>query len=301
MKKIFTFLFIFSSIGAYAADVDCTVELYSKVYRLETNQILNSNDIIHSSSCASTVSLKISQLIANSTGTVGTDFLQRELTKDFQGLKIEIKPRKLSLLDLNSALKDQLAINSNLYFFNSKSLNGVRSLGLLEGEQLKTTCESCNNFGEKNIKAEIANPLNNSSRSLWFSTRIMAKIKTFKAKRNLSFQQKHLEANDFYSDEIFTNNPENLLTSLDNIHFYKVNKTIVQDATISNLDLQPVNLINFGTPVSVVLKNQNINLQRTAMPNRSALFGETIELKNPTNNKIIAGKVVDYNKVVIEL
>ena len=37
------------------------------------------------------------------------------------------------------------------------------------------------------------------------------------------------------------------------------------------------------------------------MPSRSAQFGETIELKNPSNNKIIVGKVVDYNKVVIEL
>jgi len=37
------------------------------------------------------------------------------------------------------------------------------------------------------------------------------------------------------------------------------------------------------------------------MPTRSAQFGESIELRNPNNNKIMAGKVVDYNKVVIEL
>ena len=129
----------------------------------------------------------------------------------------------------------------------------------------------------------------------------MAKIKVFKAKRNLSFQQKHLEANDFYADEIYTGNPENIVTTLDNITFYKANRTILQGSAVSNLDLQAVNLINYGTPVNVTLKNQNINLQRTAMPNRSAQFGEIIELKNPNNNKIIAGKVVDYNKVVIEL
>ena len=94
--------------------------------------------------------------------------------------------------------------------------------------------------------------------------------------------------------------PENALTTLDNIGFYKSNKTIVQDSVVSNLDLQAVNLINFGTPVSITLQSQNISLQRTAMPMRSARFGEIIELKGP-NNKNISGKVVDFNQVVIEL
>lgn len=301
MKKLIPFALIIFSLNVSAETAGCSVELFSKVYRLENNQTLNSSDIIHSSTCDNIVLNKISQLISNSSGTVGADFIKGELAKDFQTLSIEIKPRKLSLLELNSTLRDQLTNNSNLYFLDSKSLNGLRTLGLVEGEQLKANCESCNSFGEKNIKIDIANPLVNSTRTLWFSSRIMAKIKVFKAKRNLSFQQKHLEVDDFYADEIYSGNPDNLVTTMDNIHFYKTNKTIVQGAAVSNLDLQPVNLINFGTPVNVILKNQNINLQRTAMPSRSALFGETIELRNPNNNKIIAGKVVDYNKVVIEL
>lgn len=279
----------------------CSVELYSKVYRIEANQILSTNDIIKKTDCENAVSIKISQIISNSSGTIGADFLKRELAKDFPGHNIEISPRKSSLLELNVALRDQLTADTNLYFLDSKSLNGIKTLRLAENEQIKIYCESCSSFGEKNIKIDISNPLVNSTRTFWFLTRIMAKIKVFKAKRNLSFQQKHLESDDFYADEIFTGTPDNVVTSINNIHFYKVNRTILQGSAISNLDLQPVNLINFGTPVNVLLKNQNINLQRTAMPVRSAQFGEVIELRNPNNNKIIAGKVVDYNKVVIEL
>ena len=36
------------------------------------------------------------------------------------------------------------------------------------------------------------------------------------------------------------------------------------------------------------------------MPLRSARFGDIVELKGP-NNKNLSGKVVDFNKVVIEL
>ncbi|MGZ3788431.1 MAG: flagellar basal body P-ring formation chaperone FlgA [Bacteriovorax sp.] len=300
MKKLIP-LFLLLSFKISAETASCTVELFSKIYRLESNQALSSDDIVHVSNCDSVVLNKVSQLISNSNGAIGADFIKAEIEKDFHEFSVNIMPRKLSLLELNSTLRDQLTSGSNLYFLNSKSLNGLRSLGLVEGEQLKASCESCNTYGEKNIKLDITSPLANTSRTLWFSSRIMAKIKVFKAKRNLSFQQKNLEANDFYADDIYSGSPDNLITTLDNIHFYKANRMILQGAAVSNLDIQPVNLINYGTPVNVILKNQNISLQRTAMPSRSALFGETIELKNPNNNKMIAGKVVDYNKVVIEL
>ncbi|MDD4974481.1 MAG: flagella basal body P-ring formation protein FlgA [Bacteriovorax sp.] len=307
IKKITSFIFLLS-LKVYAETPNdithvntCSVELFSKVYRLESNQTLSSSDIILKTNCDSIISNKISQLISNSSGTVGADFLKRELAKDFSSTIIEITPRKLSLMELNSTLRDQLTSESNLYFFNSKSLNGIKTLGLIESEQLKANCESCSSFGEKNIKIDITSPLQNTTRTLWFSSRIMAKIKVFKAKRSLSFQQKHLEVEDFYSEEVFVGNPDNILTTLDNIQFYKANKNILQGAVVSNLDLQAVNLVSFGTPVNVTLKNQNINLHRTAMPTRSALFGDVIELRNPNNNKTIAGKVVDFNKVVIEL
>jgi flagella basal body P-ring formation protein FlgA len=302
MTKIIFLILLFSiKVSAETPTNNCSVELFSKVYRLESTQTLTSTDIIQKTNCDISVSNKISQIISNSTGTVGADFLKRELAKDFNTISIEISPRKLSFMELNIALRDQLTSGSNLYFIDAKSLNGIKSLGLSDGEQIRANCESCNSFGEKNIKIDITNPLQNTTRTLWFSSKIVAKIKVFKAKRGLSFGQGRLEENDFYADEVFTNSPDNVLTSLNNIHFFKANRNILQGAVVSNLDLQAVNLINFGTPVSVILKNQNINLQRTAMPTRSALFGEVIELRNPNNNKIIAGKVVDYNKVVIEL
>lgn len=305
-KTLFFILLLSLKVSAETANEmlpasSCSIELFSTVYRLENNQTLSNNDIIHKTNCDSSILNKISQLISNASGTVGTDFLKRELVKDFGSIVVEITPRKLSLRELNSTLRDQLTNGSNLYFLNTKSLNGIKTLGLVEGEQLKATCESCNSFGEKNIKIDITSPFQNNIKTFWFSSGIMAQIKVFKAKRSLSFQQKHLEAEDFYDDEIFTSSPDNVLTTLANIHFYKANRNILQGSVVSNLDLQAVNLISFGTPVSVTLKNQNINLQRTAMPTRSALFGEVIELRNPNNNKIIAGKVVDYNKVVIEL
>jgi flagella basal body P-ring formation protein FlgA len=297
MKYFFSFL-LFTTLNAHAAD--CGIELFSKVYRLSSGQALQARDVIRQSNCSPEITNKLANLISNSEGTVGSDFLTNELKKDFADITISLTPKKLSLLDFESAIKDQLLPNSNLYFTQSRSLNALSSLGLVEGEQMRSVCDACQSFGEKNIKIDITNVVDNTNRTVWFSSKIMAKVKVVKAMRNISFQQKNLDPKDFYLDEVMTMTPDNALTTLENIAFYKSNKTILQNAVVSNFDLQPVNLINYGTPVSVVLNNQNISLQRTAMPTRSAHLGETIELKGP-NNKNIAGKVVDYNKVVIEL
>ena len=297
MKHWFLFL-LFFSLDLCASD--CEIQLFSKVYRMASGQALQARDIIQNSNCSPEISNKLSALVSNSEGSVGSDFLKTELKKEFPDININFSNKKLSLLDFNEALRDQLLPNSNLYFTQARSLNGVSSLGLVEGEQMRSVCDSCQSFGEKTIKIDISNVVANTTRTLWFSSKIMAKVKVVKANRSISFQQKALDPKDFYYDEVLTMSPDNALTSLDNIKFYKSNKTILQNAIVSNLDLQPVNLVNYGTPASVVLINSNISLQKTAMPLRSARFGEMIELKGP-NNKNIAGKVVDYNKVVIEL
>jgi flagella basal body P-ring formation protein FlgA len=279
---------------------ECKIELFSKVYRLAENQALQARDIINNSDCPPEVTNQLATLVSSSVGTVGVDFFKNELQKDFADIQLNFSTTKLSLLNLHSVLRDQLLPNTNLFFTQARSLNGLSTLGLVDGEQIRAICDSCQSFGEKTIKIDITNIVSNTNRALWFSSKIMAKIKVVKANRGISFQQKNLNPKDFYFDEVLTMNPDNVLTSLDNISFYKTNKTIMQNSIVSNLDLQAVNLVNYGTPVIVTLKNNTISLQKSTMPIRSARFGESVELKGP-NNKNITGKVVDFNKVVIEL
>ncbi len=296
MKKFL----LLSLISLSAFGEECSIELFTKVYRLDQNQTLQAKDVIRQSDCPAEINSKLTSFVSNSQGTVGSDLLKRELQKEFPTLDIQFPTKRLSFLELNSTLRDQLVPGTNLYFTQARSLNNLSSVGLVEGETLQAVCDSCQSFGEKNVKLNIINIADNSSRTIWFASKVMAKLKVVKAKRSISFQQKALDPNDFYIDEVLTMTPDNALTTLDNIHFYKSNRTLLQGAVVSNMDLQPVNLINFGTPVNVQLKANNISLQKSAMPVRSARFGEIVELKGP-NNKLIAGKVIDYNKVVIEL
>ena len=302
MLKYFLLLLTFATFNVFGNAINntCSVELFHKVYRSYKNQVLGTKDIIKDSNCSEEINSKISLLLSQAEGAVGVDFINSEMQKEFPLLSINIKTKKLTFLDLNDNLKEQLLQGTNLFFTQSKSMNGLSTIGLVEGEQLRVSCETCNNYGDKNVKLEIVNTLNGNQRTLWMNSRIMAKIKVLKAKNAISFQQKSLQVDDFYFDEILTMHPEHVLTTLENIQFHKPNKTIVENAVVLNQDIQPLMLVNYGTPVTLLLNNQNISLQKSALPLRSARFGEIVELKS-TNNKSIIGKVIDFNKVVIQL
>lgn len=297
MKLAFAFILFFSW-SALASE--CSLELFSKVYRLTEAQGLLGSDIVKKTNCNIEVTSKLASLVSSSEGTVAISFLKKELEKDFPEKTFLFSTRKLSFFDLSNYLRDQVTQNTNLFFTQTKSLNGLRTLSLDEGEQINAVCDSCQSFGEKIIKININNALANSSRSLWFSSKVVAKIKVVKAKRNIGPQEKSLDSRDFYLDDVMTMTPDQSLTTLSNLRFYKLNKTVLQGAVISNFDLQPVNLVNYGTPVNVVLTSNTLSLQKTAMPVRSARLGEMVELQGPSHKNIV-GKVVDYNKVVIEI
>ncbi len=291
-------LFIFSSLF-HNALYACEVELFDKVYKVQKEQRLQAKDLIRSSNCQHDVLAKIAQILSNADGTIGSDFIEQELQKDLN-TKIEITSKKISIFDLNDVIKTKLILDPSLEFTDYKFLSSQPTINLSQSENLSVSCENCRSLGEKNIKVDVISPLNGQNKSVWFTAKLNSRIMAVKARKNISFQQTNLSADDFVIEETLTTHPENILTSLDNIHFYRANRLILQNSIVSTMDILPINLVNYGTPVKAVLNSDSIALERVLLPARSARFNEMIELNGPNNKKII-GKVIDFNKVVIDL
>lgn len=292
--KYFLSLFTFLSLNAWAEP--CNLELPAKIYRLDKTQNILAKDVVKNSTCSDEINNKVVNLLNNSTGDLFVSTFENQIGNQ----NLHITPRKITLGILADVFREQLTAESNLYFFDVRSVGQSSTLNLDEAETVRSICESCNSYGSKNIKIEITNNLTGNMKAFWYSSKIFAKVKVIKAKQTLSFQQKSLSSQDFYQDETYTMLPDNLLGSLDNIQFYKPTKTIMAGSVVTNMDIAPVNLVTYGTPAKVVLKNQTISLVKMATPIRSAQYGESVELK-VGNNKTITGKVIDFNQVVIEL
>ena len=129
MKKIFFLLFISTNIFAEP----CNVEIYSKIFKLENVQSLFSKDVIKSSNCSDEINNKISLTLSKKEGEVFASVLEKEIGNDH----LHITPRKISLNSMPNVFREQLTTNSNLYFFDLKTIGSSKTLVLNEDESIK--------------------------------------------------------------------------------------------------------------------------------------------------------------------
>lgn len=279
----------------------CTITSFATIYRLSPAQYFNPKEVIQNSTCNEFINNKFSSLLSSTEGIALSSHLVNELANEFQNLTIEVLPNKISLQNLNDKLKNTLSENSNLYFTDTRQVNNKKLFALKENEKLEVFCDNCMSYGERNIRIDTVNILEGTRITHWVSSKLAANVSVLKAKHNIPLQKNKFEKEDFITEKLLTTEPNRFISNYEDVKFYKPSKTLIRGMPITTQDISPIQLVRYGTPVKLILKNQNINIQRSAIPHRSGAFGEIIELKNPQNNKLITGKVIDFNKVLIEL
>ncbi len=300
-KNVFLSFLLGCTANILAAEESCQIETYFKIYRLNPSQNLNYKDVVKNSNCNDLVLNKFAGLLTTLEGNVHSKALEQEFQLGDNSTHITITPNKFSIGNINDLLKAQATADTNLYFTETKLTSNKKILGLNENENVEVTCDNCLIYGDRNVKLDIVNPINATRVTSWANTKIVAKIRALKASNNINFQKESFTKEDFFAEDLYTTEPSRFISDFDNIKFYKPNKAIIKGMPITTMDIQPIQLVKYGTPVKIILKNQNINIIKNAIPHRAGVFGEVIELKNPTNNKLLTGKVVDFNKVMIEL
>ena len=88
---------------------------------------------------------------------------------------------------------------------------------------------------------------------------------------------------------------------MDKIIFFKPTKTLKKGVPLLKRNLVPVKLVRSFAPVKIILSNKGIKLSGIAIAKKGGHYGEVIPLKNKKGKRIIFGKIIDFNKVKIEL
>lgn len=294
MKSLIWLVSFLSSTG-FAAE--CSIEFYSKIYKVN-NSAVQIRDYVKKNSCPETTLFKLNKFIQNVDGVVHSKIIKEELSSLHQD--IEILPSKISVFSLDAYLKEKLFPTNELSFSGLKSIESKSAIALSDAETLEISCNNCQNLGDKNIQLIIKSPITATQKNFWISGKLVTSIEVLKAKTNINFQQTGLSSNDFSVEKIHTDKPEDYVVDTKNLNFYKPNRIILKDAYLTRMDILAVNLINYGTPVKALYKINGLTLEKNFMPTRSARLNETVEL-NGAQNKKLYGKVVDFNKVEIEI
>jgi flagella basal body P-ring formation protein FlgA len=97
------------------------------------------------------------------------------------------------------------------------------------------------------------------------------------------------------------NQDTDLITDLETLKFFKTNKPLRTGDIIKRSDLNAINLVKAGLKTDVVLENQMIRIKTQGISRGNGAIGDIVEVFHPQKNKKYQGKVIDINKVLVEL
>ena len=298
MTKItMAFIFLLFSFYAFADTQSCQLSLPARIL---VSKDFNANVDFHSFAKASNCQEKNLQKLGEFLISIKGNISSQRLAENFKEA-VTISPAQVEVMHIEDVLKQKLDLRKEHFLENIRLVNTYSILTLSENERISADCSNCHNNGLKNIQIEIKDSQKNSSRQLWIQASLMSLARAYVAADNLRVNQKPLSSNDFIKKDILTLNPNQLVSDDKQIGFYRINRALPKGEALTEAHLSPIRLVNQGTPASISLENSSLQLQGSAIPMNGGHYGETVRLRNPNSNRIITGRVVDFNKVVISL
>ena len=223
-------------------------------------------------------------------------------------LHAELNDKRIKLLNSFKVTTLSTAINSRIHLPKKWKIVELKLIGQGSGyfalqneEHLQISCNNCNNTGAKNIRLNIVNPVSNTKASHWLTGDVAIAVEALVSKDNISITNEPLTKRNFELKTVYSSRPENFFTFADKLPYYRANRPLRSGHVVKFNDISPLNLVNMGTPVQIKLNSNGLKLQAVGIPTRSGKLGEIIQLKNPKTNKIIIGKITNFNEVEVEL
>lgn len=291
MKNLFFLItFIF-----YKIALGCNVQLPERMLLISDNPE-QTNLFDHIECEKETIdSLKetIHSIDGKITNTQLTDLL---LSK---GYKTSIQPSLIEVEHLKKIIREKLTTPPNIFIENFDFKNQEGYLSLKNFDQLILSCTPCHFSSQEFINLKILSA-NGSEVSHKFSADFKKTIKAYRFKKfHHAFSDvdpSSLEpttASETPYTEVFHN--------LEQIMFYKTNKPIKPGELLRVSDLSPINIVRGGSKIDVIIENNLIRIKTNGISRGNGGIGQIVEIFQPDQNKKYQAKVIDFNKVLVEL
>ncbi len=226
---------------------------------------------------------------------------QRVLSSELQDKRVKLA-NTFEIISISSALNDRITLPQKWKIIDLKLVGQTFNFFALDNEEhLQVSCKNCTSTGAKNIKMDIVNPIANTKATYWITGNVAVAVEALVSKTNVAITNQPLKRNHFEMKTVYSSRPEKFFTFEDKLPYYKANRPLRSGEVVHFNDISPLNLVKIGTPVQVKLNSNGLKLQATGIPTRSGKLGEIIQLKNPKTNKIIIGKITNFNEVEVEL
>tara|TARA_R110000868_G_scaffold100128_1_gene275353 strand:+ start:18045 stop:18917 length:873 start_codon:yes stop_codon:yes gene_type:complete len=288
------FAFLLTILFSFSASAgSCFIETYDQILILSKQG--DFSNLVKKSNCNNEQLGRFIVFAQNAQGPVQS-FVFSNTFKD-----ISITPQKVVFRTLDDELSRRGILPTEGKILEAKRLSGLSALTFAKDQKLDLDCASCPSTGENTIRIRIRDSLGSSQSTHWITTEIGVPTKALVATRSHAPGLNAIDPSGFVQKNIYSSKPNQLLSAAIPLHFYKLSKTIAPGETLFKSQVSPMQLVRPDTDVNVLIQDGAITINGSAKPLSYGVLGQRIKLKNSRSSRIIWGKVVDTNKVVVEL
>lgn len=250
---------------------------------------------IDSINCSKEELSLVKEVINESEGVLDSSILRRATGIE----KLALSPDNLVIKNLEKIVHNRLNLPSNIKIetIDSNIPDGFFSFN--NEQSLDITCTNCAKPGIQNLR--LSKDSNGKKQTIWVKAKVLQATKAVLSKDRVMLDFTGINKTQFYEKTIYTTTPNNVVSSLKHIDFFRLNKTVSKNHILRTNDISAIELVKYGTPAKVILDNESLSMSTFANPLSAGKLGDTIKLKNLKSQKVIYGKITGKNEVKVEL
>ncbi len=300
MKRIL--LLALLSLSVNAAAENCKLELFPKLLFLDKpKSIKDSNRAFKSTNCSDESTWTAIKTLSLIDGEISEKHFNRLLQEEGFSGTIDISPNKVAVNRIETFIAEQLTIQRGRKVENVKPINNKSVIGFAKNSFFEIACHACNTTGSKNASFVYTDPDNNLERKIWIQFDILKTDQIATAQVDLRPFIKQDLVHNVKLVPTTMKDTSQYIKDLENLKYYKPNKIIKKGEPIKFTDLVPKTLVNTGKLTQVTIQKGGLKIQTQAIARQAGKLNDVINLYNPQSKKQFRGKIVDYNKVIVEL
>jgi flagella basal body P-ring formation protein FlgA len=251
------------------------------------------------SNCSPESTLEVHEAVMNMDGNVGAYQLNEIMTqRGFPG--ITFSPQMIKIQHLKNIIREQLLLPAGVHVKTTRSVNTNNVLALSAGDQLEVSCNTCL-FGTYQPINLTVKGFDGNRRSLMASADFSKMVRAFRITQPLPSFSEITDKNVLKEEYVEAIPHTDLITDFDSLKYYKTNKPLRTGELLKRSDLNAVNLVKAGLKTEVIIESSQIRIKTDGISRNSGAIGEMVEVYHAQKNKKYLGKVIDVNRVLVEL
>lgn len=212
---------------------------------------------------------------------------------------VTIQPNFIQVQHLKNLVREQLMIPPGVQLRSSEAVNSPNYIAIAPGDRVEVQCLGCLYGTQQPLNINVIG-FDGSNRSMTVKADFKKMVRAY---RVLSFHPafSEIESTSLHEEFVESIPQTDLVTNMETLKFYKINKPLKAGDLLRQADLNAISLVKAGVKTDVIIENELVKLKTSGISRSNGAIGEFVEVFHQQKNKKYYGKVIDINKVLVEL